>query len=138
MAEFESGTVVVYSYLWAREFDRGEDAGRKDRPVCVQILVRPKSAASGLTPLYMPITSQRPLAGRLAIEIPQLECQRTGLRAPAWIIFDEFNIDETVPSVHLRSLKPKGSFSQKFTANIRKALLQAVRSRNYRIVPRRI
>ena len=132
MADFESGMVVVYSYLWAREFDRGEESGRKDRPVCVQVLVK-----SCITRLFVPITSQPPIVGRANIEISHLECQRAGLRAPAWIVVDEFNIDETSPSVHLRSMKPLGAFSPRFTSEIRKGLLQAVRNRNYRSVPRR-
>lgn len=106
MADFESGMVVVYSYLWAREFDRGEESGRKDRPVCVQVLVK-----SGITRLFVPITSQPPIVGRAINEIPHFECQRAGLRAPAWIVVDEFNIDETSPSVHLRSMKPLGVFA---------------------------
>ena len=137
MAEFESGMVVVYSYLWAREFDRGEESGRKDRPVCVQLIVQSAKADSGFTQLFVPITSQPPVAGRAVLEIPHLECQRAGLRTPAWIVVDEFNIDETSPSVHLRSMKPLGAFSQRFTAEIRKRLLQAVQNRNYRSVPRR-
>ena len=39
MVRAASGLVVLYSYLWAREHDRGEVSGRKDRPACVQILV---------------------------------------------------------------------------------------------------
>jgi len=39
MIEPRSGLIIRYSYLWAREQDRGEESGRKDRPACVQVLI---------------------------------------------------------------------------------------------------
>ncbi|RWC26294.1 MAG: hypothetical protein EOS73_14120 [Mesorhizobium sp.] len=33
---------VILSYLWAREFDRGEESGRKARPTCVMVIVAGK------------------------------------------------------------------------------------------------
>lgn len=37
MAEPQHGHVILYSYLWAREYDRGEESGRKARPTCVML-----------------------------------------------------------------------------------------------------
>ena len=44
MTEPEHGQVILYSYLWAREFDRGEESGRKARPTCVMLIVAGKDA----------------------------------------------------------------------------------------------
>ena len=40
MTELGAGDVIRYPYLWARQHEDGEDAGRKERPVCVVIIVR--------------------------------------------------------------------------------------------------
>jgi hypothetical protein len=37
MSTLPQGTIVVYPYLWHREYRRGETEGRKSRPVCVTL-----------------------------------------------------------------------------------------------------
>jgi len=39
MVEPSDGLVILYNYLWAREYDRHEQSGRKARPACVQIMI---------------------------------------------------------------------------------------------------
>ena len=64
-----SGLVISYNYLWAREYDRSEESGRKARPVCVEIIVA--RGARGTIVALFPITSQPPRSDRTALELPE-------------------------------------------------------------------
>lgn len=76
--EFRPGEVIAYPYLWAWQQQRGETEGRKQRPVCVVIAIR--GTNDGNTHLaLLAVTTQSPQAGRLALEIPEIECKRAGL-----------------------------------------------------------
>jgi hypothetical protein len=82
-----------YPYLWRRQHARGEDGGRKNRPVCVAIAMKDKA---GLTHLaLLAITGTEPTADQRAVELPALEIRRLGLdtRKPAWVIVSEYNYD---------------------------------------------
>ena len=63
------GCVVRYAYLWAREHDRGEESGRKDRPTCMLLITHGKDGLE--VPLFFPITSRSPTSGSHAVEIPE-------------------------------------------------------------------
>ncbi|MCW2319259.1 hypothetical protein M2322_004828 [Rhodoblastus acidophilus] len=65
----QTGDVVpAYPYLWVWQSRRGEEAGRKDRPVCVAIAIQ---SADGLTHLaLLAITGTTPSADQRAVEIP--------------------------------------------------------------------
>lgn len=80
MIEARTGLVIRYSYLWAREHDRGEESGRKDRPVCVQIIASHRRGKDGV--LLFPIASHQSLAGTQALILPETETRRTELRNP--------------------------------------------------------
>jgi hypothetical protein len=99
MTERSSITLVTgdivpsYPYLWRRERDRGEDAGRKDRPVCVAIAMKD---AAGLTHLaLLAVTGTEPMRDQTSVELPALEIRRIGLRSSrrAWVIVSEYNYD---------------------------------------------
>jgi hypothetical protein len=82
-----------YPYLWRWQQDKGEDAGRKDRPVCVAIA---STDPHGLTHLaLLPMTGTQPRADQIALELPPLEVRRIGLKEHkrAWIIVSEYNYD---------------------------------------------
>jgi len=79
--EPSNGLVIYYNYLWAREYDRHEESGRKARPACVQIIIA--RGESGTVVALFRITSQPPQAGRTALEIPETEARRTGLTIPS-------------------------------------------------------
>ena len=81
MVEPSNGLVISYNYLWAREYDRREESGRKARPACVQIIIA--GGKSGTVVALFPITSQPPQAGRTALEIPEMEARRIGLTIPS-------------------------------------------------------
>jgi hypothetical protein len=135
MIEPSNGLVIRYSYLWAREYDRQEEAGRKDRPACVQIIVA-RDQAKTIVALF-PITSRQPHPDRTALAIPETEARRAGLAVPAWIIVDEWNLDNLATSPHLADTRPLGAFSAAFMRRVRESAAARIRARAYRSVPRR-
>ena len=130
----QSGVVIRYAYLWAREYARGEESGRKTRPVCVQISF--SGASRDQTALLFPVTSQIPAAGVKALQIPETEARRVRLRTPAWIIVEEWNEDNLATSDSIDDPEPLGAFSKAFVGKIREAVVAAIQSRNYRAVRR--
>jgi hypothetical protein len=72
MRSASTGDVVLYSYLWAGEYECGEESGRKTRPACVMVLFKDNKGRQ--TTLLFPITSQKPLPQTQAVEIPETEC----------------------------------------------------------------
>ena len=114
-AELQTGAIIVYPYLWRWQRERGETEGRKDRPVCVVLKVH---GADGLTHLaLLAISSQPPAAGRVAIEVPDIERRRGGLSdlKRAWVIVDEYNYDIAQRSFYLETDRPAlGCFSRSF------------------------
>jgi hypothetical protein len=131
----QNGLVISYNYLWAREYDRHEDSGRKARPACVQIIVA--GLKSGTVVALFPITSQPPPAGRTALEIPEMEARRIGLTIRSWIIVDEWNLDDLAKSPHIADPRPIGLLSQAFMKRVRGEAAARIRARRYRSVPRR-
>ncbi len=130
-----NGLVISYNYLWAREHDSHEESGRKARPACVQIVVA--RAEAGTVVALFPITSQPPPAGRTALEIPDIEMRRAGLRAPCWVILDEWNLDDLAKSPHVADVRPLGMFSAPFMKHVRSGAAARIRARKYRSIPRR-
>lgn len=134
MSSAKTGDVVLYSYLWAREHERGEESGRKARPACVMVLF--KDRAGKETTLLFPITSQRPSYDAHAVEIPQMEARRARLYSPAWIIVSEFNSDDLAESFALEEREPLGTFSGKFMAIVAAKAAAVIRAGASRSVPR--
>jgi hypothetical protein len=66
--------------------------------------------------VLFPITSQPPLPGRFAAEIPEMEKRRAGLDAALrlWIILDEYNQDSIKQSFYLEPEPPLGYLSKAF------------------------
>ena len=130
-----NGLVISYNYLWAREHDRHEEAGRKARPVCVQIIVA--EGEHGTIVALFPITSQPPHPGRTALAIPDTEARRIGLTVQSWLIVDEWNLDDLAKSPHIADARPIGLLSSAFMKRVRAAAADRIRVRSYRSVPRR-
>ena len=115
----------AYPYLWGWQRSKGEDAGRKERPVCVAIASRDKN---GLTHLaLLAISGTPPLAGQTAIELPSLEIRRIGLRQhkQAWITISEYNYDVLERSF---SLEPPDQKLKKLSPQFLKQVLAGVRT----------
>lgn len=132
--EFRPGEVISYPYLWAWQQERGETEGRKQRPVCVVIAIR--NAADGNTHiLLLAITTQPPQAGRIALEIPDIERRRAGLDdlKQSWIVVDEYNYDIAERSWYLEPDQEfLGRFSKSFMMQIA-ALFVKTRSVSVRV-----
>ena len=113
-ARIRTACVVRFPYLWAREAERGETEGRKNRPVAVGVRIsRPKGAD---VLILFPITSRPPSSDRFAVEIPEMEKRRGGLDATIrlWLILDEYNQDVVGQSFYLEPEPPLGRFSKAF------------------------
>lgn len=98
----EPGLVLRYAFLWRREFEAGQDEGRKDRP-CTVVLATP-SVLGGMQVYVLPVTHSPPIDPSVAMEIPQRIKSRLGLDDErSWIILDEVN-DFLWPGFDLRSV----------------------------------
>lgn len=135
MIDPKHGQVILYSYLWAREHERGEESGRKARPTCVMLIVAGKDGRQ--RPLLFPITSRPPGPSTRFVEIPETEARRAKLYTPAWVIVDEFNTDNLKTSWAVEDAEPLGQFSRKFMSRIAAEAAAAIRDGAIRSVPRR-
>ena len=104
MIKPSNGLVISYNYLWAREHNDREVLGRKARPACVQIIIQDDKR--GTVVALFPITSQPPHATRTALEIPEIDARRIGLKFPSWIMVDEWNLDDLAKSPHIAHSYP--------------------------------
>jgi len=129
------GAVINYDYLWHREYERGEESGRKTRPACIMLIVRGKDGREQA--LFFPITSQKPMRDTVAVSLPETEARRAGIRLPAWVVVDEFNTDDPLTSPAVADVRPLGVFSRRFMREIAIASAKAIRQRGVRAVPRR-
>jgi hypothetical protein len=86
----EPGLVLRYSYVWRREADKGEEAGRKQRPCAIILSVQRQD---GETIVYVaPVTHSPPQADWAGIQLPAAVKRRLGLDdAPSWVVTTEFN-----------------------------------------------
>ncbi|SFU22478.1 hypothetical protein [Mesorhizobium sp. YR577] len=111
--DIQTGAVIRYPYLWARQSSSGETEGRKGRPVAVGVRL---SRPDGDLVLFFPITTKQPESSRFAVEIPDIEKRRAGLNLDLrlWIILDEFNTDIVGRSFYLEPAPPIGRFSKVF------------------------
>jgi hypothetical protein len=131
----KNGHVIHYDYLWRREFERGEESGRKTRPVCVTVVLPGRLDVTRI--LVFPITSQPPGPHRIAMAVPDTELRRVGLRGPAWVVLDESNTDLWEGSFHVVNRTPMGRFSYVFFDRLRSAALGQLNAGRLRPVPRR-
>ena len=129
---FEQGDVAEFHYLWHREAQKGEESGRKPRPVCIVI----RSPGSPDVVFLFPFTSKEPVADQLALSVPETECRRIGLAAPCWIILDEYNRVEMDKDYDFVSTEPVGSVSAAFLREIDVTIKRAARSVDIRAVKR--
>src|SRR6185369_10141722 len=82
--------VVSYVYLWSHEAERGEESGRKDRPVVVVLAAIIRRGRTQL--LVAPVTHAAPKRSGDAIEIPANVKAQIGLdRERSWIVVTELN-----------------------------------------------
>jgi mRNA-degrading endonuclease toxin of MazEF toxin-antitoxin module len=130
---FEQGDVVEFYYLWHREAQRGEESGRKPRPVCIVIKT---PGNPDVVFLFFPFTSKLPLPGQVALSVPEMECRRIGLVAPCWIILDEYNRIAMDKDYDFDGTDPIGSVSPAFLREIATTIRRAVQSAAIKAVKR--
>lgn len=107
---FEPGEIYSFSYLWSWQKEKGEESGRKSRPVC--LVLRLPVPADRL--FLFPITTKHPEPERAFLMIPKHELANSGLDGPCWIILDEYNRSEVDDTYDFESLEPIGRFSKRF------------------------
>ena len=119
--ELKTGTVLRYSFLWSREHQRGEEEGRKPRPVAVAFNIGSKIG-------LVPITTQPPASGEAGIEIPEAEKSRAGLDIGLrlWVIPDEMNIDDPAEIYYIGPDGILGQFSTAFMEKIKTEIRKAI------------
>lgn len=84
------GEVISYSFLWADEYEAGQEEGIKTRP-CV-VVMSLTTAAGNARLIVLPVTHTPPGNGAPAIEIPRATKLRLGLDdARSWIVLNEAN-----------------------------------------------
>ena len=107
---FEPGEIYRFSYLWSWQKEKGEESGRRARPVCL-VLRLPVPAGS----LFLfPITTKRPEPEQAFLAIPKQELANSGLDGPCWIILGEYNRSEADDVYDFESIEPIGRFSKEF------------------------
>lgn len=86
----ELGLVISYAYLWASEFEQGQQEGIKDRP-CALILSSQDEGDETIVSV-VPVTHSPPEHPEEAVEIPAVVKRRLGLdEARSWIVVTELN-----------------------------------------------
>ena len=131
-----AGDVFRYPFLWKREQLVGETEGRKKRPVCIAVTAINRDGETLV--FILPITTQSPLPGRYAVEVPQIESKRVGLETHVrkWVMLDEINTDVVERSYVWDDRKPLGTFSPAFTHDLRAKLLALVKRQSAGFVDR--
>ena len=134
MAEPLPGDVWRYDYLWRWQHDGGETEGRKRRPTAMVAVIK---ASDGTFLFILPITSSPPMAGRMALEVPQIERRRAGLDdIPLWVMIDEYNFDRLESSFYFDPKARVGRFGSTFHRKVLEAFTSAARSHLVKRVPR--
>jgi hypothetical protein len=125
----QSGLVISYAYLWAREHQKGSEEGVKDRP-CVIVARQLIEERDVVT--IVPVTHTPPTDKADAIEIPPALKAHLGLDdLPSWIVVTETN-DFIWPGPDLRARRgvtptrfDYGMLPPRFFAHVRERVLQA-------------
>ncbi len=133
--------MISYSYLWAREYRRGAEEGRKDRPCAIVAARQIVEGREVVT--VVPITHMAPADPADAIEIPPALKAHLGLDdLRSWVVVTETN-DFLWPGPDLRPIQGEmplrfdyGMLPPRFFAATRDRILQAYRERKLAAVPR--
>lgn len=132
----QKGDVWHYDYLWHWEHEAGRQNARKSRPTALVTTFVDKSGRTNL--FWVPITSKRPQAKRIAIEVPQMERHRAGLASDLrlWVMVDEYNHEFLETSFYIDPTGYRGAFSAPFTERVLDALIEVGRSGQLNMVKR--
>lgn len=136
----EPGLVISYAYLWRREFEGGQEEGRKNRPCVIVLSVEKHDSGTQVT--VAPITHSPPSSGTLCLEIPPRVKPHLGLDDErSWVILDEVN-QFVWPGYDLRPVPGKqgdmayGFLPPRLFDQIRSGILDIIVKRRSNITPR--
>jgi hypothetical protein len=136
----EPGLVISYAYLWRREFEVGQEEGRKNRPCVIVLSVEKHDSGTQVT--VAPITHSPPSSGAPCLEIPPRVKQHLGLDDDrSWVILDEVN-QFVWPGYDLRPIPGKqgdmayGFLPPRLFDQIRNGILDIIVKRRGNITPR--
>ena len=136
----EPGLVISYAYLWHREFQAGQEEGRKDRPCVIVLSVEKYDSGTQVT--VAPVTHSPPQAGTPCLEIPLRVKQHLGLDdGRSWVILGEVN-QFVWPGYDLRPISGKpgdiayGFLPPRLFDHIRSGILDIILKRRGNITPR--
>lgn len=136
----EPGLVISYAYLWRREFEAGQEEGRKNRPCVIVLSVEKHDSGTHIT--VAPITHSASSPGTPCLEIPLRVKQHLGLDDDrSWVILDEVN-QFIWPGYDLRPIPGKqgdmayGFLPPRLFDQIRSCILDLILKRRGHITPR--
>src|SRR5262249_1593053 len=126
-----------YSYLWRREYERGQEEGVKDRPCAVVLVVADGQGDKAVT--VLPITHTPPSDPALAVEIPYATKQRLGQDAErSWVMLTEAH-RFTGPGPDLRMDESTGGPSESVAYGLLpRALFKEISSKFAGVIERRL
>ena len=136
----EPGLVISYAYLWRREFEAGQEEGRKNRPCVIVLSVEKHDSGTHVT--VAPITHSPPSPGTPCLEIPLRVKQHLGLDDDrSWVILGEVN-QFVWPGYDLRPIPGKagemtyGFLPPRLFDQIRNGILDVILGARGNITPR--
>ena len=136
----EPGLVISYAYLWHREYQAGQEEGRKDRPSVIVLAIERESDGAIIVTV-LPITHTPPDDSASAVEIPVPVKRHLGLDAErSWIVVSEGN-EFLWPGYDLRKRPNSDRYDYGFLPprlfdQVRKAFVAWHRRRRRRVTPR--
>ncbi len=87
----EPGLVISYAYLWHREYQAGQEEGRKDRPSVIVLAIE-REGDGAIMVTVLPVTHTPPDESASSVEIPLPVKRHLGLDADrSWIVVSEGN-----------------------------------------------
>ena len=133
--------MISYSYLWAREHEKGAEEGRKTRP-CAIVAARQIIEGHEVVTV-VPVTHSPPADPLDTVEIPAALKAHLGLDdMPSWIVVTETN-DFLWPGPDLQPIAGSGPtrfdhgiLPPRFFAHVRDRILQAHQRRKLSQVSR--
>ncbi|RWF05823.1 MAG: hypothetical protein EOS81_02915 [Mesorhizobium sp.] len=128
------GNIFYYDYVFKWQLELGRTDGEKPRPVCVLTVLK---SANGLSHVgLLAVSATPPKADQVAIELPQIECRRAGLKEwkGGWVVVSEYNYDIVERSYSLDvNQDPIGRFSKQFMQRLADEALPLFRQGSARI-----
>jgi hypothetical protein len=123
--------------LWRREFEAGEESGRKVRPCVVVVAVKRGLNVTRIA--VAPITHVLPSAKQIAVELPTAVKANLALDAlRSWVCCDELN-EFDWPGYDLAKLAGRlllGRLPYPLFARVRAGVIEAVRHNRLKITSR--